>query len=122
MKSLLDSAARQQILTRFDKFTESSPRQWGKMTNGQMLSHLIDLFEVTYAERPVTERKGIMNSFLGRWMLSTMPLPRIHPPTPNTSNGLLVTSQRIRLVSWTTSSALPSRTSTLSGPVRGWER
>ncbi|MBL0062662.1 MAG: hypothetical protein IPP40_14550 [bacterium] len=82
MKSLLDSAAREQILTRFDNFTESSPRQWGKMSNGQMLSHLIDLFEVTFAERPVVERKGIMNSFLGRWLLSSMPLPKNSPTDP----------------------------------------
>lgn len=82
MKSLLNSAAREQILTRFDRFSESSPRQWGKMTSGQTLAHLIDLFEVTFAERPVTERKGIMNSFLGRWLLSTMPLPKNSPTDP----------------------------------------
>jgi len=46
------------------------------MTPEQVLAHLIDLFEVTFAERPVTVRKGFMNSAFGRWMLSTMPLPK----------------------------------------------
>ena len=82
MKSLLNSAAREQILTRFEKFNETSPRQWGKMSHAQMLAHLIDLFEVTFSERPVVERKGIMNSFLGRWLLSSMPLPKNSPTDP----------------------------------------
>jgi hypothetical protein len=82
MKTLLDSAARQSILTRFEKLTESSSPHWGKMNSGQMLAHLIDLFEVTFAERSVTERKGLMNSFLGRWLLSTMPLPKNSPTDP----------------------------------------
>ena len=82
MKSLLDTTAREQILTRFEKFNETSPRQWGKMSHAQMLAHLIDLFEVTFAERPVVERKGFMNSFLGRWLLSSMPLPKNSPTDP----------------------------------------
>lgn len=82
MKSLFDPTTRQGILTRLEKLTESSPRQWGKMTPGQMLAHLIDLFEVTFAERPVTERKGIMNSAFGRWFLSTLPIPKNSPTDP----------------------------------------
>jgi hypothetical protein len=39
MKSVLEPRAFEEIKTRLHNFTESSPRQWGKMTPGQTMKH-----------------------------------------------------------------------------------
>ena len=39
MKSIFDATAYNEILERIDKLSESSQRQWGKMTVSQMLCH-----------------------------------------------------------------------------------
>lgn len=76
MGNLLNEFDRKELSNRLARLTPDAKPLWGKMTPGHLLAHLIDLFEVTFAERPVTVRKGLMNSAFGRWMLSTMPLPK----------------------------------------------
>lgn len=39
MKSILNTEAFSEIKNRLDTLSENSERQWGKMTNGQMLRH-----------------------------------------------------------------------------------
>lgn len=82
MKSLLERKACEDHIARLVRLTPDAKPQWGKMSAGHMLAHLIDLFEVTFAERPVTVRKGIMNSALGRWLICNMPLPKNSPTDP----------------------------------------
>lgn len=82
MGNLLNTTDRENVIARLSKLTPDAKPLWGKMTAGHLLAHLIDLFEVTFAERPVTVRKGFMNSAFGRWMLANMPLPKNAPTDP----------------------------------------
>lgn len=75
MPSYLDSQDRANHLERLARLTPDSRPLWGKMTAGQLLALLIDIFEVTFAEREVTVRPGFMNSAFGRWLLVDAPLP-----------------------------------------------
>lgn len=76
MGNLLIEKDRTEVSTRLAGLKPDAKPLWGTLNAGRLLAHLIDLFEVTFAERPVTIRKGPMNSAFGRWMLSTMPLPK----------------------------------------------
>lgn len=76
MPTLFNAMTRADHMARLERLTPEVKPKWGKMTPGHLLAHLIDLFEVTFAERPVTVRKGIMNSAFGRWLLANMPLPK----------------------------------------------
>ena len=40
IKNLFDPAVKQEIITRINKLTPETPRQWGKMNVAQMLAHL----------------------------------------------------------------------------------
>lgn len=89
MKSLFNDSVRQDILTRFDKLTDSSPRKWGNFTPAKLLAHCIDTFEVTFAEREVVVRKGFLNTPLGRWLIidSPIPWPKGSPTDPEYLKG-----------------------------------
>ncbi|PKA83452.1 uncharacterized protein DUF1569 [Ulvibacter sp. MAR_2010_11] len=57
MKSLFDAEAFSEIKNRIENLAEASPRQWGKMTHGQMLHHCqgpfnIMLEKVDYGMKP----------------------------------------------------------------------
>ncbi|HEY3296645.1 MAG TPA: DinB family protein [bacterium] len=84
MNSLFDDTVRAQIRERLEKLTPQHKAQWGKFVPATMLTHLIDTFEVAFAERPVTVKKGFLNSALGRWMVidSPMPWPKGSPTAP----------------------------------------
>jgi len=82
MPTHLNALKRADHLARLDRLTPEAKPQWGTMTPGHLLSHLIDLYEVTFAERPVAVRKGFMNSAFGRWLLCNMPLPKNSPTDP----------------------------------------
>ena len=86
MPTLLNAMNRADHLARLERLTPGTKPQWGKMTAGQMLAHMIDIFEVTFAERPVTVRRGFMNSPIGRWLLCNMPLPKNSPTDPEYLN------------------------------------
>ncbi len=73
--SLFDTSTREQILTRLKKLNATSQAQWGKLDAPRMLAHVIDTFEVTFAERPVEVKKNWLNSAIGRWLIIDAPLP-----------------------------------------------
>ena len=50
MKTLFDNAANAEIISRIEKLTPSSERQWGKMKVEQMLAHLALSFRVNFGE------------------------------------------------------------------------
>jgi len=57
MKSLFDDEAYSEIKNRLNNLSENSERQWGKMTHGQLVSHLqmplnIILEKVDYGFKP----------------------------------------------------------------------
>ena len=65
MKSLFEPAAYDEVVRRVDTIQPDSPRQWGKMTAGQMLEHTARALEVA------TGRKPSEQAFIGKmigWM------------------------------------------------------
>lgn len=52
VKSLFDKAAYEEILQRLNNLKADSPRQWGKMTVAQMLTHCKEAYKV-----PLTSKK-----------------------------------------------------------------
>jgi len=72
MKSLSNTADKQEILTRLDDIHTDSPRQWGKMNPHQMLCHMSDGFRMYMGEKKVAPaRTAIPHSvlkFVAIWM------------------------------------------------------
>ena len=64
VKSLFDKAAYDEIMQRLNNLSVDSPRQWGKMTVAQMLTHCKEAYKV-----PLTSKKLKRHplSFIG-WM------------------------------------------------------
>jgi hypothetical protein len=52
MHSLFDPDARESILARLAKLEPGAARQWGKMTDGQMLAHCSAALEVATGDKP----------------------------------------------------------------------
>jgi len=63
MKSLLDYAPYEEVKTRLDNLTETSAKQWGKMTVGQMVWHC------QYPLKLAIKNKK--NSSKGNWFIKT---------------------------------------------------
>lgn len=74
MSTLLDSAARQQLRSRFMDLGSDSPRQWGKMKPGGMVRHLIDSFRACTGERPVAARDSLVGRTVMRWIALSTPM------------------------------------------------
>ncbi len=84
MKTLFDDAARAAIQSRLLRLTPDSTARWGKFTAPKMLAHLIDSFEVAFAERSVDVKQSFLNTALGRWLFvdAPMPVPKNLPTAP----------------------------------------
>lgn len=81
--TLSNRANTQQIVERLGKVQLSSPRQWGRMTVGQMICHLSDSFRVTMGLKPSkTARISVtpipLPSWFVKWVAleTSVPWPR----------------------------------------------
>ncbi len=77
MKSLLDPAARDEILSRLERLRPDSPRRWGRMTAEQMISHLADQLRMGLGEIPPGPPAGPLRFAPMRYLaIHVMPWPR----------------------------------------------
>ena len=75
MKSLEQADCRSEILQRIQSLSADSPRQWGKMTVGQMVCHLTDGFQMATGARPVKETSSLWSRTGLKWIALSLPLP-----------------------------------------------
>jgi hypothetical protein len=84
MLDVFDASSRQQLLDRLDRLTSDSPRQWGKMTPGQMLAHCASALDVANGDQP--RKHKLIGRLLGplvrKKMLGDAPFPRNSPTDP----------------------------------------
>jgi hypothetical protein len=55
MKNLFDKPAYEEIMSRINKLSANSQRQWGKMEMAQMLAHCKEAFKVPLSEAPLKQ-------------------------------------------------------------------
>ena len=87
MPTLLDAADREVILRRL-AVTETSPRQWGRLSVGGMLCHLHESARMALGELPVRPKgKRAFQVFpLKHLLLYVVPFPRGAPTAPATGS------------------------------------
>lgn len=76
MANLFIAADRASFQDRLRHLTSEAPAQWGALTAAQMLTHLIDAFQITFAEKEVKVRRGFLATAFGRWLMLKLPIPR----------------------------------------------
>ena len=71
MPTLFDKQTQEEMLTRVEKLTSSSQRQWGKMSVSQMLKHMTIAFSVPIGKIQVPKDKLYFLSAnpFARWMM-----------------------------------------------------
>ena len=84
MQSLFDPASRESILARLAKLQPGAARQWGKMTDAQMLAHCSAAMEVATGDRP--RRQAFIGKVFGPFVRSSLlgekPFSRNSPTDP----------------------------------------
>jgi len=66
MKSLFDSSAHAEILSRIDKLSDGSERKWGKMELGQMLSHCQYPLKIALGKHNPNNKPNPMLKLMGK--------------------------------------------------------
>ncbi len=84
LKSFREPACVSETLQRARGLSVDSPRQWGKMTVGQMVCHLTDGFQMATGERPVGEVSSLWSRKGMKWLALYLPLrwPKGVPTLP----------------------------------------
>jgi Protein of unknown function (DUF1569) len=84
VKSLFDKTAYGEILQRLNSLTASSPRQWGKMTAAQMLTHCKEAYKVPLTSKPLKRHPlSIIFSLFSKTLYSNKPYKQNLPTAPN---------------------------------------
>jgi hypothetical protein len=78
MKTLLNSADREEILRRVSNLQVDSPRHWGKMLAGQMICHLNDSFRSALGEKYASPDTNWLKQSIYKWIALYMPFPWPH--------------------------------------------
>lgn len=76
MPSLFNAATRRDLIATLGTLTPTSQAQWGELTAPLLLSHFIDAFRITFAEQPVTVKRGALAMAPVRWLVLQLPLPK----------------------------------------------
>jgi hypothetical protein len=74
MRSLRDSAHKQELLARLQKVTPDSQRRWGRMTPHQMICHLNDSFKAAMGEKSVSAADNFFTRTVVKWVAFRVPL------------------------------------------------
>ena len=84
MKSLSNPRDKAELLTRLERVTPASARQWGRMTPHQMLCHLNDSFRGVVGERGIVSVATLASRTLVKYsaLYAPMPWPRGLPTRP----------------------------------------
>lgn len=102
MKTLFDQADRDSVLQRLDALTADTPRQWGKMTAAQMVTHCARALETGTGDRPMKQKLigKILMPFFRSSILGEKPFSRNSPTDPSfvVSDERELAAERQRLV------------------------
>jgi len=84
MPSLFEPSRRDEIVHRLEKLPPGAPRQWGKMSAGQMLAHCSIALEAGTGDAPRRQALigKILAPFVKRTILSEKPFSRNSPTDP----------------------------------------
>lgn len=84
MKSLFDSDDRESILARLSKLEPGAERQWGKMSQAQMLAHCSAAMEVATGDKPRRQAfiGKVFAPFVRSSLLGEKPFSRNSPTDP----------------------------------------
>jgi hypothetical protein len=84
MKSIFDKTVCDELLARLDKLEATSPRQWGKMSPGQMLEHCARAVEMAKTKETEQALPGKMIGWMfKKSFLSEKPMPKNAPTGPD---------------------------------------
>lgn len=83
MKSLFDDNHRSSLISRLDRITPDSPKNFGVMTPEQMFCHMSDHLCVALGELKGTPASGFLSTSLGKWLgINVIPWPKGKTPSP----------------------------------------
>ncbi|PYP86209.1 MAG: hypothetical protein DMF61_13945 [Blastocatellia bacterium AA13] len=90
MRTLLEAADRESIMRRLAALTPNSPRKWGRLSMGEMLSHLHESTRMALGELPVKPKgKRVFQVFpLKHLLLYVVPFPKGAPTAPELLQGV----------------------------------
>ena len=57
---MLTKEGKQEVLTRLDKLTETTPRRWGSMTVTEMLAHMNDAYKICLGMKPAENKSNFL--------------------------------------------------------------
>ncbi len=75
MKTLAQPQDIAEVTSRIRKVSQTSPRQWGRMSVHQMICHLNDSFRVAMGDRPAVLTARWLQRTVLKWMALYLPLP-----------------------------------------------
>ena len=77
MKNLLQAAACEHLLARFDQLEPKTEARWGRMNVEQMICHVSDPLRIAFGELEAADVSNFMTRTLLRWLvLAGMPPPK----------------------------------------------
>lgn len=94
MKSLFDSEAHVEILSRLDKLTDTTKGHWGKMEVGQMLKHCQYPLRIALGRYNFTKKPNPFLKLLFKAFKKSMYNDKLWKPNLPTSKGLKVIKQK----------------------------
>ena len=74
MKSLYHPLDKAEVLRRLRQVSPETPRQWGRMSAGQMVCHLSDSFRVAMGEKAASSTSNVLHGTLVKWIALRAPL------------------------------------------------
>jgi hypothetical protein len=84
IKSLFDKTACEEIVQRLNNLHANSPRQWGKMTVAQMLTHCKEAYKVPLTSKPLKKHPLSLFGWMFRGQLyNEKPYRKNLPTAPN---------------------------------------
>jgi hypothetical protein len=89
MKTLSNSADKQEVLRRLGKLKANQARRWGKMSCHQMVVHLCDAFLCPMGEKTASSKTPPIPQGMFRWLALYFPMkwPRGVPTRPEMSKA-----------------------------------
>ena len=89
MVHLGNAKVRQRMVQRIALLRPDTPRQWGKMTAGQMVCHLNDSFQAAMGRKLVSPASGMLQRTVVKWGALYVPLrwPQGVPTRPEVEQG-----------------------------------
>ncbi|HEY1464159.1 MAG TPA: DUF1569 domain-containing protein [Terriglobales bacterium] len=92
MKSLFQDEAAADVLSRIEKLTPTTQRQWGKMNVAHMMAHCSTILDVACGNRAIP--RMFLGRLLGRFFLSQLTNDKPMPKNGPTAKHFLVADEK----------------------------